>query len=96
METKNPASNPTSNTGARRQAERRFADLTRRDAEVMALQQKRWDMEAEKIARLRALRLARDAELAAQARADAGKTPAQRKRSKAASSAGKARKVTVE
>jgi len=76
---------PPANASARSQAEKRFADLTRRDAEVMALQQKRWDMEAAKIARLRALRLARDAELAAQARADAGKKAGQRKRSKTAS-----------
>jgi hypothetical protein len=47
---------------ARSQAEDRFAKVTRRDAEVRAYQQQQWDEEAAKIAKLRALRLARDAE----------------------------------
>jgi hypothetical protein len=51
-----------SRSDARRQAEDRFAKMIRRDAEVRAYQQKQWDAEAAKIARLRALRLARDAE----------------------------------
>jgi len=46
----------------RSQAEDRFAKITRRDAEVRAYQQKQSDEEAAKIAKLRALRLARDAE----------------------------------
>jgi len=45
---------------ARNQAEDRFAKITRRDAEVKALQQQQWDAEAAKIAKLRALRLARE------------------------------------
>jgi hypothetical protein len=47
---------------ARSQAEDRFAKITRRDAEVRAYQQQQWDEEAVKIAKLRALRLAREAE----------------------------------
>jgi len=46
----------------RSQAEDRFAKITRRDAEVRAYQQQQWDEEAAKIAKLRALRLAREAE----------------------------------
>lgn len=46
---------------ARRQAEDRFAKILKRDAEVKAYQQQQWDAEAVKIARLRALRLAREA-----------------------------------
>jgi hypothetical protein len=46
----------------RSQAEDRFAKITRRDAEVRAYQQQQWDEQAAKIAKLRALRLARDAE----------------------------------
>ena len=46
----------------RSQAEDRFAKITRRDAEVKAYQQQQWDEEAAKIAKLRALRLAREAE----------------------------------
>lgn len=65
-------------SGARRKAEDRFASLTRRDAEVMAFQQQRWDAEAKKIERLRALRLARDAEMAAQAAANPAKKRASR------------------
>ena len=80
METTKPSS-------ARRRAEDRFASITRRDAEVMAYQQQRWDAEAAKIARLRELRLARDAERAAQARTDAKAKPARRKRTGAASPA---------
>ena len=47
---------------ARSQAEDRFAKLIRRDAEVRAYQQQQSDQEAAKIAKLRALRLAREAE----------------------------------
>jgi hypothetical protein len=47
---------------ARSQAEDRFAKIIRRDAEVREYQQQQWDAEAEKIAKLRALRLAREAE----------------------------------
>jgi hypothetical protein len=47
---------------SRKVAEDRFAKIVKRDAEVRAYQQQRWDAEAAKIARLRALRLARDAE----------------------------------
>ena len=47
---------------ARSQAEDRFAKITRRDAEVKAYQQQQWDEEAAKIAKLRALRLAREVE----------------------------------
>jgi hypothetical protein len=46
----------------RRQAEDRFAKILKRDAEVKAYQQQQWDAEAVKIAKLRALRLAREAE----------------------------------
>lgn len=46
----------------RSQAEDRFAKIIRRDAEVKAYQQQQSDEEAAKIAKLRALRLARDAE----------------------------------
>ena len=46
----------------RSQAEDRFAKITRRDAEVKAYQQQQWDEEAAKIAKLRALRLAREAD----------------------------------
>lgn len=46
----------------RSQAEDRFAKITRRDAEVKAYQRQQWDEEAAKIAKLRALRLAREAE----------------------------------
>jgi len=46
----------------RSQAEDRFAKITRRDAEVRAYQQQQWDEEAAKIAKLRALWLAREAE----------------------------------
>lgn len=65
-------------SGARRKAEDRFASITRRDAEVMAYQQQRWDAEAKKIQRLRALRLARDAEVAAEAAANPVKKRAAR------------------
>ncbi len=54
----------------RRQAEDRFAKIIKRDAEVKAYQQQQWDAEAAKVARLRALRKARDAE----PRAALGKT----------------------
>jgi hypothetical protein len=47
---------------ARRVAEDRFAKIVKRDAEVKAYQQQQWDAEAAKIARLRALRLAREAD----------------------------------
>ena len=47
---------------ARSQAEDRFAKMTRRDTEVRAYQQQQRDEEAVKIAKLRALRLAREAE----------------------------------
>ena len=46
----------------RRQAEDRFAKVIRRDSEVKAYQKQRRDADVAKIARLRALRLARDAE----------------------------------
>jgi hypothetical protein len=52
----------TKRPDARRQAEDRFAKILKRDAEVKAYQQQQWDAEAVKIARLRALRLAREAE----------------------------------
>jgi hypothetical protein len=47
---------------ARRVAEDRFAKVLKRDAEVKAYQQQQWDAEAAKIARLRTLRLAREAD----------------------------------
>jgi hypothetical protein len=47
---------------ARSQAEDRFAKILKRDAEVKAYQQQQWDAEAAKIAKLRALRLAKQAE----------------------------------
>lgn len=46
----------------RRVAEDRFAKILKRDEEVRAYQQQLWDAEAAKIARLRALRLAREAD----------------------------------
>jgi len=52
----------TKRSDARSRAEDRFARATRRDAEVRAYQQQQWDEEAAKIAKLRALRLAREAE----------------------------------
>jgi hypothetical protein len=49
-------------TTARRQAEDKFTKTRKKlDDEVKLYQQQRWDTETEKIARLRALRLARDA-----------------------------------
>lgn len=45
----------------RRQAEDRFTKVIRRDAEVKAFQKQQSDAEATKIARLRALRLAKEA-----------------------------------
>lgn len=45
----------------RRQAEDRFTKVIRRDAEVKAYQKQQSDSEAAKIARLRALRLAKEA-----------------------------------
>jgi hypothetical protein len=47
---------------ARRVAEDRFAKILKRDEEVRAYQQQQWDAEAAKIARLRALRLAKEAD----------------------------------
>lgn len=86
----------TKRSSARRQAEDRFAALARRDADVRAYQQQQWDAEAAKIARLRALRLARDAEQEAQARAAADSKPGRRTRPGASSSAaGAGRKVTA-
>lgn len=45
----------------RRQAEDRFTKVIRRDAEVKAYQKQQSDTESAKIARLRALRLAKEA-----------------------------------
>jgi hypothetical protein len=53
----------------RPQAEDRFAKMIRRDAAVMAYQQRQLDDEAAKIAGLRALRIARDSHDAARRRA---------------------------
>ena len=55
-----------SRSEARRRAEDRFAKMIRRDAEVRAYQQQQSDAEAAKIARLRALRVARDADATVQ------------------------------
>jgi hypothetical protein len=72
METFHPAAAKRSNIimdtadakrpDARRVAEDRFAKIVKRDAEVKAYQQQQWDAEAAKIARLRALRLAKEAD----------------------------------
>lgn len=51
----------TRRSEVRRQAEDRFTKIIRRDAEVKAYQKQQSDAEAAKIARLRALRLARNA-----------------------------------
>ena len=57
MDTANP-----SRPDARSQAEDRFAKIIKRDAEVKAYQKQQTDAEAVKIARLRALRLAKEAD----------------------------------
>lgn len=47
---------------ARHDAENQFERRERLDSEIRTYQQKRWDAETAKIARLKALRLARDAD----------------------------------
>jgi hypothetical protein len=50
-----------SQSPARRNAENQFERRDRLDEEIRTYQQKRWDFETAKIARLKSLRLARDA-----------------------------------